>query len=446
LVGAAAGLASTAVPPLRLLFSGIGVVELAAPTLAGHALDPGRLRALVALADFVHVSAASFWIGGLALLVLSRSPRAGRCFPRLALLSVALLGAASIPRAIAAFPSLGSVVDTGYGQALLVKTGLLAGVLGFAWLNRTRLRSLGLVAELGALLAVVAAAAVLTDLQPPTRASAAGTVAVRPRPIQPPPPDAVVLAGQDDDLAVGLAASPKGRLVSVRVSVLGPNGKGVDGLRVRAGGAATSPCGGGCYVATIPLPAPPRRIAVSLAGSGRRQATIRFDLPARWPPPPARALVARADRVYRSLRTLVIHERLASNARNGIVTTYRVQAPNRLAYRIVGGAQAVIIGGTRWDRLPGGKWVRSDQDPLDQPEPFWGSDPVHNARLIGTGDVGGRPVLIASFYDPKLPAWFELSIDRSTSRLLALRMTAQAHFMRHRYSGFDAPLRIVPPR
>ena len=24
-------------------------------------------------------------------------------------------------------------------------------------------------------------------------------------------------------------------------------------------------------------------------------------------------------------------------------------------------------------------------------------------------------------------------------------MTAQAHFMRHRYSGFDQPLEIVPP-
>jgi len=51
-----------------------------------------------------------------------------------------------------------------------------------------------------------------------------------------------------------------------------------------------------------------------------------------------------------------------------------------------------------------------------------------------------------SFYDPKLPAWFELSLDPKTSRLLALRMTAQAHFMRHRYSGFDRPLEIVPPR
>ena len=38
-----------------------------------------------------------------------------------------------------------------------------------------------------------------------------------------------------------------------------------------------------------------------------------------------------------------------------------------------------------------------------------------------------------------------LSIEPGTGRLLALHMTAQAHFMQHRYTGFDEPLRIVPP-
>jgi len=69
--------------------------------------------------------------------------------PRVAATAKAqLLGAASIPRAIAAFPSFASVVDTGYGRAVLVKTGVLACVLGLAWLNRRRLQRLGFVAEL----------------------------------------------------------------------------------------------------------------------------------------------------------------------------------------------------------------------------------------------------------------------------------------------------------
>ncbi|HKP17955.1 MAG TPA: hypothetical protein VJT84_05700, partial [Gaiellaceae bacterium] len=189
-------------------------------------------------------------------------------------------------------------------------------------------------------------------------------------------------------------------------------------------------------------PAPPRRVPVSVDD---RQ--LVFTLPDRWPAPPAEQLVARATRVYRALRTLVIHERLASSAAHFLVTTYRVQAPNRLAYRIVGGPEAVIIGGTRWDRNPPpNRWERSEQEPLREPEPFWGTDPVRNARLLGPGRIDGRPVLNASFYDPRLPAWFELSVDPRTHRLLALRMTAQAHFMRHSYVDFDAPFRIVPPR
>ena len=76
-----------------------------------------------------------------------------------------------------------------------------------------------------------------------------------------------------------------------------------------------------------------------------------------------------------------------------------------------------MIGKTRWDRdSTTAPWQRSEQEPLRQPEPFWGSDPRRNARLLGPGRV--------SFYDPKLPAWFELTVDPRTGRLLALRMTA----------------------
>jgi copper transport protein len=443
LVGVAAALVSLAVPAVALVATAAAVLELAAPTLAGHALDPRNHRALIALADFVHVAAAAVWIGGLVLLVASRSARARRRFPTVAVGAVVVLGAASIPRAIAAFPSLASVVRTSYGQALLVKTGILVAVLAVAWLNRHRIARVGLGAELALLGGLVVAVAVLTELPPPPRATAAARAV--PAVPEPPPADAVVLGGQDDDVAVGLAASPRGRNLAARVTALGQDGKGIDGLTVQVAGAAARPCGPGCYAATIPLPPPPRTVAVSLSGRGAKPATVRFVLPRRWPAPAATALVARADRVFRSLHSLVIHERLASNARNAISTVYRVVAPDRLAYSIANGPKAVIIGGTRWDKLPGRKWERSQTERIKQPEPFWGPDPRTNAHLLGTGMVDGRPVRIASFYDPHLPAWFELSIEPKTGRLLALRMTAQAHFMQHRYSGFDRRLRIVPP-
>jgi copper transport protein len=417
-------------PLLGAVATGLGLVLLVAPTLAGHALDPHRLRALVALADFAHVLAAAVWIGGLVLLVAVRSPQAGRRFRPVAVGSVAVLGLAAIPRAIAAFPSFHSVVDTSYGRAVLVKTGLLAVVLMAGWANRQRLGRAGFVGELVVLAVVVGTVAVLTDLRPPARSSAA---VAAPAPPHPPPRDAVVLAQQDDDVAIALAASPRGRNLAVQVTALGPEGKGVDGLDIDVAGISTRSCGPGCYAATILLPPPPRRIPVRVGGR-----TLAFTLPRRWPVPAAAALVTRVDRVFRGLHTLVVHEHLASSARNAITTTYRVEAPNRFSYEIAGGPEAVVIGKTRWDRLPGGRWQRSEQDPIRQPEPFWGSDPMRNARLLAPGR--------ATFYDPKLPAWFELTFDRKTGRLLRLKMTAMAHFMRHRYTGFNAPLQIVPPR
>src|SRR4029453_4371957 len=86
------------------------------------------------------------WIGGLVLFVAGGG-RARRRFPIVALAAVVVLGGGAIPRAIAAFPSLASVVHPSYGRAVLVKTGLLAAVLLLAWWNRRRFAQAGLPAQ-----------------------------------------------------------------------------------------------------------------------------------------------------------------------------------------------------------------------------------------------------------------------------------------------------------
>jgi len=45
-----------------------------------------------------------------------------------------------------------------------------------------------------------------------------------------------------------------------------------------------------------------------------------------------------------------------------------------------------------------------------------------------------------------VPAWFTVRFDRRQLLPQTLEMTATAHFMHHRYSGFDAPRRIFPPK
>ena len=91
------------------------------------------------------------------------------------------------------------------------------------------------------------------------------------------------------------------------------------------------------------------------------------------------------------------------------------------------------------------QWGSSQIPPLQVPTPTWGSH-VSNAELLGTARVGGRPVWVVSFVNSSIPAFFTAWIDQSSYRTLQLRMTAAAHFMFQRYTAFNRPVRIVPPR
>jgi copper transport protein len=274
---------------------------------------------------------------------------------------------------------------------------------------------------------------------------------VTPTAVRPPPRGSVVLGQEDGDLAVGLAVGA-GRQLSLQATVLGGDGNGLSGLditfrvRTTAGetSAKASPCGSGCYRAHVPGSGRPLAVTFTIGGGARSRSTLGFALPTRWPPPTAVGLVQRATRVFRRLRTLVIHERLASSPSAVVRTTWELVAPNKLAYQIKGGSQAVVIGDRRWDRNPGGKWQRSAQTPLRQPTPFWTS--ASDAHVVGTTRVEGRSAWLVSFYDRQIPAFFTIAIDKKTLRTLDLRMTAAAHFMHHRYTGFNKPLRIAPPR
>jgi hypothetical protein len=259
-----------------------------------------------------------------------------------------------------------------------------------------------------------------------------------------PPRGALVLAREAGTRAVALAVG-RGRRPRLTATVLASSGDAESGLRLsfRLGTGSTvraRPCGAGCYTARAPAGASIRRVEVLLpAGS------VGFHIPKA--PRSGTAVVRRASRVFRDLRSLVWVESLRSGPTGGIVTTWRVAAPDRVTYRIQGGAAAVIIGRTRWDRdEPGGPWRRSSQlPPLSVPQPTWG-DVAEDAHVIGTARVADRPVWVVTFVNSTTPAWFTAWIDRGSYRTLQLRMTAAAHFMFHRYESFDRPLRIRPPK
>jgi hypothetical protein len=275
-----------------------------------------------------------------------------------------------------------------------------------------------------------------------TRLNAELTGSVKEPP--PPPRGAVVLAREAGARAVALAVT-RGASARLTATVLSSSGGGESGLalsfRVGARPALRArSCGRGCYTAHLPGGAFPRRVEVLFAG---RSVAFRIPAEAR----PAAGIVRRAARVFRGLRSLVFVESLRSGPSGGILTTWRLRAPDEVTYRIHGGASAVVIGRTRWDRdTPDAPWRRSSQlPPLQVPQPTWG-DVAIDAHVIGTARVAGRPVWVVTFVNPTTPAWFTAWIDRRSYRTLQLRMTASAHFMFHRYESFDRPLRIRPPK
>lgn len=253
-----------------------------------------------------------------------------------------------------------------------------------------------------------------------------------------PPRGAVVYARQWGGSAVALGVVPGQRTIVAQASVLGPQGRGTNGLTVSLNGRRAHACGVGCYRAT--LGGATRTVEVRV-----RSLSWSVQLPAQWPPADATALVHRASATWRSLQSLTFDERLASDATHAVASVWRIEGPNRAAYQVVRGWGGVVVGDRRWDRAPGAtKWVESPQTPLTQPTPPWVG--AVDAHVLGSGVVSGRPVWRISFFDPGTPAWFEIVVDRSSYRTLESRMITTAHFMHDVYGRFNTTPAIVPPR
>ncbi len=207
--------------------AGIAVLLCLSVSLGGHAASARWTAPLAVAMDVLHLAAASLWLGGLALLSMLLPPVVGAepvqraeivrsLVPRtsqVALASVLVLVGTGAFSAWEQSGSVDVVVSTAYGQALLVKLGLLAPLLVIAAANRflmrprlarltsddhagtTRSRRFsGLVrAEVLVGSAVLFMAALLTSLAPPAQQGLPGSIE---------------LARQAGDLRVALTVDP----------------------------------------------------------------------------------------------------------------------------------------------------------------------------------------------------------------------------------------------
>jgi copper transport protein len=163
-------------------------------SLSGHSAADAGSSSLSELADWLHLSAASLWVGGLVQLAFVIWPlepglrrQAFLRFSRLATVLIVVLLGAGTYLSVLRLPHLADLWNESYGQVLLVKLGLVS--LALAWggvhhfLVRPKLERgaplfaglpRSLMGESAVGMAILLAAAVLVDSKPP------------PQPVQPP--------------------------------------------------------------------------------------------------------------------------------------------------------------------------------------------------------------------------------------------------------------------
>jgi copper transport protein len=164
----------------------LGLALASGLSLSGHSAADAGHSWLSELADWVHLSAAMLWVGGLVQLVAVVWPAAPELrrgaflrFSRLATVLVALLLAAGTYLSVLRLPHVHDLWRTGYGHVLLVKLGLVALALSWGAAHHflavprvereevPRRLSRSMLGESAVAMAVLLVAAVLVDSKPP---------------------------------------------------------------------------------------------------------------------------------------------------------------------------------------------------------------------------------------------------------------------------------------
>ena len=173
----------------------IAVALASGLSLSGHQATEPNASWLAELADWLHLVAASVWVGGVAALaffVWPLAPSLRRAaflgFARLAVLLVVVMVLAGAYLALVRLPELSDLWETLYGRLLLMKVAIVG--LALVWgavhhfVVRPRLEAgeepdvhPSLVGEAIVAFSVLLAAAILTNVAPPPVDSAAPTTA-----------------------------------------------------------------------------------------------------------------------------------------------------------------------------------------------------------------------------------------------------------------------------
>jgi len=128
---------------------------------------------------------------------------------------------------------------------------------------------------------------------------------------------------------------------------------------------------------------------------------------------------------------------------------YRLQAPDRLAFRTDRGVELVVIGRRQWLRTRPGAYATGEYGaglPFLTRSWFRWTVYGRSVRLLGIRDTRGSRVAELALFDEATPAWIRLTIDVATKRVTEEEVSSKSHITRTRYRAFNQPLQIESPR
>lgn len=234
-------------------------------------------------------------------------------------------------------------------------------------------------------------------------------------------------------------------------------------------------------------------LTLASAPDGSAAATVRFDAPGWWriaaetsaggapatydfvvpdpnivgpaaaPSPPtqpdAEALYRQGLRALTTLQSVHYVQWMADGKGNAAISEHTVSAPTadkpaEFLYRAAGGMEAILIGDTRWVKLPNDLGWSKQEGAFIVPPSEWGEEYAGATHFVnlGTEDVAGVSTQIVSFVVPEVlepqrqtAAWYTWWIDPATGHILREAMVSRTHYMLNHFSDYDVPLNLTPP-
>ena len=447
---------------------------------SGHAAS-ADIPLLAVASAWAHLLAGAVWLGGIALLAIAWGPAlrglstaarlalARSVLPRFGRVALYAFVVVVLTGVVNSAMELGSVDDlwtTAYGRVLLAKIAVVVAMATVSltharWLRprllrevtpkggraeRSHWRLLRIEPALGA--GAVVAVAFLVGFPTPPREAAEARAAAQaqescdPCPLPVPDPAELSVADWTGKRVVAAWIQRRPGGLEGEVRLMARDGSPVD-EPFAVQGARLAPCGPGCR--RFWLDGRPDGLRVRVAGSSEPA-----ELGARWRAEGndrARRLVAGAFRRLREAQSVRLAETVRDRPGQVSEVTYRLKAPDRMAYRTSLGFETMLIDRRQWLRTPGVVWQEQAPPRVPYRTENWLRSPifVQGERLLRIEDEGEGRVAVVAYMDSGTPGWATAWIDLDTGRLRRMQLVVEGHEIEHRYSAYGKPTTINAP-